>query len=147
VVVHASALRANRRRDTAALAERIYEHWPSEQPYGTLDALCQAEIGVPATLVARTIQEVETERSARERSRAAALVTTGDVSGVYAVGTLASARRRGVNTAATWAAVAAGRAWGTDTIALQASEMGFSLYAAMGFRTVVPYASFKRATA
>jgi len=36
---------------------------------------------------------------------------------------------------------------GTDTIALQASEMGFSLYAAMGFRTVVPYASFKRAIA
>ncbi len=55
MVVHASALRANRRRDTAALAERIYEHWPSEQPYGSLDAQCQAEIGVPATLVARTI--------------------------------------------------------------------------------------------
>ncbi len=77
----------------------------------------------------------------------AVAIRTGDVSGVYAVGTLASVRRRGVATAATWGAVAAGRAWGTDTIALQASEMGFSLYAAMGFRTVVPYASFKRATA
>lgn len=70
-------------------------------------------------------------------------IRTGDVAGVYAVSTLATARRRGVGTAATWAAVAAGRAWGCDTIVLQASEMGFSLYAAMGFRTVVPYATFR----
>ncbi len=70
-------------------------------------------------------------------------IRTDDVSGVYAVGALASARRRGVGAAATWAAVAAGRAWGSDTTVLQASEMGFSLYAAMGFRTVVPYAAFR----
>ena len=41
-------------------------------------------------------------------------IRTGDVAGVYAVGTLREARRRGVGTAATWAAVAAGRAWGCD---------------------------------
>jgi GNAT superfamily N-acetyltransferase len=70
-------------------------------------------------------------------------IRTGDVAGVYAVSTLPTARRRGVGTAATWAAVAAGRAWGCDTIVLQASEMGFSLYAAMGFQTVVPYATFR----
>lgn len=70
-------------------------------------------------------------------------IRTGEVSGVYAVGTLATARRRGVGAAATWAAVAAGRAWGCDTIVLQASEMGASLYEAMGFRTVVSYAIFK----
>lgn len=70
-------------------------------------------------------------------------IRTGDVAGVYAVSTLATARRRGVGTAASWAAVAAGRAWGSDTIVLQASEMGFSVYAAMGFRTVVPYATFR----
>ena len=71
-------------------------------------------------------------------------IRSGDVSGVYAVGTLTAARRRGVGTALTWAAVAASRAWGCDTIALQASDMGFSVYAAMGFRTVVSYAAFAR---
>ena len=72
----------------------------------------------------------------------AVAIRTGDVSGVYAVGTLPAARRRGVGSALTWAAVAAGRAWGCDTIVLQASEMGFPMYAAMGFRTVVRYTQF-----
>jgi len=75
----------------------------------------------------------------------AVAIRTGDVSGVYAVGTLPAARRRGVGSALTWAAVAAGQAWGSDTIVLQASEMGFPIYAAMGFRTVVEYAVFGRA--
>jgi len=69
-------------------------------------------------------------------------IRTGDVAGVYAVGTLNHARHRGVGTAATWAAVGAGRAWGCDTIVLQASEMGFPTYSKMGFRTVVRYAVY-----
>ena len=72
-------------------------------------------------------------------------IRTGDVSGVYNVGTLPDARRRGVGAAATWAAVAAGWEWGCATIVLQSSEMGFSLYRAMGFRTVVCYATFRLA--
>lgn len=48
---------------------------------------------------------------------------------------------------ATWAAVAAGRAWGCDTIVLQSSEIGFSVYRAMGFRTVVSYVTFRPAPA
>jgi hypothetical protein len=68
---------------------------------------------------------------------------TGDVAGVYAVGTVADARRRGVGTAATWGAVASGRAWGCDMIVLQSSEMGFPVYHAMGFRTVVRYRLFR----
>lgn len=71
-------------------------------------------------------------------------IRTGAVSGVYAVGTLPAARRRGVGSALTWAAVEAGRAWDCDAIVLQASEMGFPIYAAMGFRTVVEYAVFGR---
>ncbi len=59
------------------------------------------------------------------------------------MGTLPDARRRGVGTAATWAAVVAGRAWGRDTIVLQSSEIGFSLYRAMGFRTVVNWVTFR----
>jgi hypothetical protein len=69
-------------------------------------------------------------------------IRTGDVSGVYAVGTLAAARRHGVGTSATWAAVGAARAWRCDTVVLQASEMGFASYAKMGFRTVARYAAF-----
>jgi GNAT superfamily N-acetyltransferase len=74
----------------------------------------------------------------------AVAIRTGDVSGVYAVGTLPAARRRGVGTALTWAAVEAGRAWGCDTTVLQASEMGLPIYEAMGFRTVVEYTVFGR---
>ncbi len=70
-------------------------------------------------------------------------IRTGEVAGVYAVGTLRDARRRGVGTAATWAAVAASRAWGCDKVVLQASEMGFPMYVDMGFRTVVRYAIFR----
>jgi hypothetical protein len=72
-------------------------------------------------------------------------IRTGTVSGVYAVGTVLAARRRGVGTAATWGAVEAGRSWGCDTIVLQSSEMGFSVYEAMGFRTVVRYRVFRPA--
>jgi len=74
-------------------------------------------------------------------------IRTGEVAGVYAVGTLADARRRGIGTAASWAAVGAGSAWGCDTIVLQASDMGLSLYTSIGFRTVVTYATFRQRSA
>jgi GNAT superfamily N-acetyltransferase len=63
-------------------------------------------------------------------------------SGVYNVLTLEHARRRGIGTALTWAAVAAGKAWERDTIVLQSSAMGESMYRAMGFRLVAPCAVF-----
>jgi ribosomal protein S18 acetylase RimI-like enzyme len=63
-------------------------------------------------------------------------------SGVYNVGTLPEARRRGVGTALTWAAVDHGRRAGYDCAVLQSSEMAVAMYEAMGFRTVVRYAVF-----
>ncbi len=69
-------------------------------------------------------------------------IRTGDVAGVYGVGTQPEARGRGVGTATTWAAVAAASEWGCDTVVLQASQMGLSLYERMGFRTVVRYITF-----
>ena len=69
-------------------------------------------------------------------------IRTGDISGVYAVITAPSARRRGVGTAAAWAAVNAGREWGCRLVTLQATEMGFSSYKKMGFQTVVRYRTF-----
>jgi ribosomal protein S18 acetylase RimI-like enzyme len=72
----------------------------------------------------------------------AVAIRSRDASGVYNVGTLPEARRRGVGTALTWAAVAAAGHWGCDTVVLQSSAMGFALYRAMGFRTVAPYEMF-----
>ena len=69
-------------------------------------------------------------------------IRSGDASGVYNVGTLPQARRRGVGSAVTWAAVGAGRAWGCDAVVLQSSVMGLSMYADMGFRTVARYVTF-----
>ncbi len=70
-------------------------------------------------------------------------IRTGSVSGVYAVGTVPDARGRGVGTAASWAAVEAGRAWGCDPIVLQATEMGLPVYRRIGFREIVRYEIFR----
>ena len=69
-------------------------------------------------------------------------IRSAAAAGVYNVVTLPDARRRGVGTALTWAAVAAGIGWGRDTIVLQSTAMGLGLYTALGFRTVAPYATF-----
>lgn len=71
-------------------------------------------------------------------------IRSDDVSGVYAVGTMPEARRRGIGTAVTWAAVSAGKEWGCSLVVLQSSEMGFPLYQAMGFEVLVRYAVFRR---
>ena len=69
-------------------------------------------------------------------------IRSREAAGVYNVGTLPAARRRGVGAALTWATVEAGRAWGRDTIVLQSSEMAIPMYRSLGFRTVVSYATF-----
>ena len=71
-------------------------------------------------------------------------IRSAGTAGVYNVGTLPAARRRGVGTALTWAAVAAGRDMGFDCAVLQSSEMAVSMYEAMGFRTVVTYTTFNQ---
>ncbi len=71
-------------------------------------------------------------------------IRTERVTGVYAVGTAKTARKRGVGTAATWAAIGAAKAWGSDVVVLQSSHMGLSIYRAMGFRVVAPYITFLR---
>ena len=69
-------------------------------------------------------------------------IRSAGAGGVYNVGTLPEARRRGVGTALTWAAADASRRAGLDCAVLQSSEMAVSMYEAMGFRTVVAYADF-----
>lgn len=72
----------------------------------------------------------------------AVALRTGATSGIVGVGTLRAARRRGVGTAVTWAAVEAARGWGARAVVLQSTEMGYPVYRAMGFETVVGYVEF-----
>lgn len=72
-------------------------------------------------------------------------IRSGNVVGVYAVGTSERARRRGIGTAMSWAAIEVGRQWGCEVAVLQASEMGEPVYRAMGFRVVTTYVSFSPA--
>lgn len=71
-------------------------------------------------------------------------IRTGAVSGVYSVGTKPDARRRGVGTAATWAAVSAGAGWGCTMVVLQSSDMGYPVYLGMGFEVIKRYVLFHR---
>jgi len=75
----------------------------------------------------------------------AAAIRTERTIGVYAVGTVKGARRRGIGRAVTWAAIDAGRAaWGGSIAILQSSEMGVSVYQSMGFEEVSRYIGFER---
>ena len=69
-------------------------------------------------------------------------VRTGESGGIYSVATLEQARRRGVGTAVTWAAIDAIRGWGCTSAVLQSSEMGYPVYRAMGFEEVTRYVRF-----
>lgn len=112
------------------------------------------ELGVPphaaAALFSRDFIADSDVRAFVGRLRGAAVgaslaIRSARSSGVYNVATLPAARRQGVGQALTWAAVEAGRAWGSDAIVLQSSAMARSLYEALGFRTVAPYTTFSRA--
>jgi hypothetical protein len=59
--------------------------------------------------------------------------------GIYSVSTAPWARRRGVGTAMTWAAIAAGIEWGCPAATLQSSRMGEPVYRAMGFADAGAY--------
>jgi hypothetical protein len=66
-------------------------------------------------------------------------IVTHGVAGIYWVGNLAEARRRGIGRAVTGAAIGAGLELGGDLASLQASPMGEPVYRAMGFETVYAY--------
>jgi ribosomal protein S18 acetylase RimI-like enzyme len=73
----------------------------------------------------------------------AAIVVTGSVAGVYAVGTLPYCQHRGYGEAVMRHALEqVGVANAIECTVLQSSEAGFSLYRKMGFRTVTRYAVF-----
>ena len=69
-------------------------------------------------------------------------IRSGDTIGVYNIATIPSYRRRGYGAAMTTRIAADGVAAGCDVAILQASEMGFPIYEALGYRTVVEYRGF-----
>jgi len=77
-----------------------------------------------------------------ERVGISTAVLTRPSGGIYSVATLEPARRRGVGSAVTWAAVDAIRDWGCSAAVLQSSEMGYPVYRAMGFEQVTRYRRF-----
>lgn len=70
------------------------------------------------------------------------LIRSDDVAGVYNIGVVPDYRRRGIGEELTWAVLRAGRDAGCSLGALQSSEMGYPVYARMGFETVVDYHRF-----
>ena len=68
------------------------------------------------------------------------LVMTDETAGVYTIAVIERFRRRGIGAAMTRAVLLAGRERGATHGVLQASVMGRSVYAAMGFETFTEYA-------
>lgn len=80
----------------------------------------------------------------RENGRIAAvstLILGGGVAGIYNVGVVPLARRRGYGRMATFAALLDARELGYPIGVLQSTEMGFDLYSSIGFKT---YCTFSR---
>jgi ribosomal protein S18 acetylase RimI-like enzyme len=73
-------------------------------------------------------------RLIRARAAAALAYDFGDDCGIYNVGTVEKARRRGLGTALTAAQVHDARARGCRTASLQSTQMAERVYAAVGFR-------------
>ena len=67
---------------------------------------------------------------------------TGATIGVYNIATLKGVRGRGYGASMTRRVVADGVIAGCDVAVLQASEMGYSVYERLGFRTVVEYVGY-----
>jgi ribosomal protein S18 acetylase RimI-like enzyme len=70
-----------------------------------------------------------------EISAVSSLILGGGVAGIYNVGVLPRARRRGYGRLATVAALLEARELGYPIGVLQSTEMGFGLYSSLGFKT------------
>jgi ribosomal protein S18 acetylase RimI-like enzyme len=63
-------------------------------------------------------------------------VLADDTVGLYSIGTVAEARGRGIGRAMTVTAMQAGYDAGCRTALLEATDLGYPLYASLGFRTI-----------
>jgi GNAT superfamily N-acetyltransferase len=98
-------------------------------------------IFTPALLDATGVEEY-IGYAGEEPVATALLACTGEVAGIYNIGTLAGWRGRGIGEAMTRHAIEQGRRAGCAIASLQASEMGRPVYERMGFRTLSHYRTF-----
>jgi ribosomal protein S18 acetylase RimI-like enzyme len=101
-------------------------------------------IGVPPGLLAGADPREFQLLIARGAVAAALAFDHGDDCGIYNVGTLEHARRRGLGTALTARLLHDARARGRRTASLQATAMAEGLYAALGFRDLGRILEFTR---
>lgn len=105
-----------------------------------------ARESMPASLLDDESMQLVLARVDGEPVASGLLVQHADVAGVYTIAVRESFRRRGLGTAVTWAVLRAGRDAGAVVGTLQSSKLGYSVYEAMGFETVVEYHLFEDAT-
>jgi ribosomal protein S18 acetylase RimI-like enzyme len=97
---------------------------------------------MPARLLEREGWRSYVGYAGGQPAASASVLAMGGVAGITFVGTRPDFRRRGFGETVTWAAVAEGRRAGCAMAALQASPMGFPVYARMGFRTITRYKTY-----
>ena len=125
--------------ELVALEASGYEDWLAIAAEIFLPAELARAIFPPSLLVSPICLTV-LARLDGEFVGSATAVHTGDLAGIYSVGTLEHARRRGVGRATTAAVAAAARdEWGVDRVFLQSSAMGLPVYEGLGFRTVTTF--------
>lgn len=83
-----------------------------------------------------------TARSGRRTVGCAQLICGNGVAGLWGIGVLENARKRGAGAALTARCLTDARALGYETAILTSSDPGFSLYKKMGFETVCEYSHY-----
>jgi ribosomal protein S18 acetylase RimI-like enzyme len=117
----------------------------AEQWYTALQATSRFRATFGRGFVADPDVRIGVAELAGEPVAAAMAMRTGSVLGVYAVGTIERARRRGLGRAVTRAVIDAGvDAWQSRMAILQSSEMGRPLYRSMGFEEIGTITTFSR---
>jgi GNAT superfamily N-acetyltransferase len=131
--------------------ERVRDRTSLEQWARTANEGFGAPASADAPFVAAVLHDALDDTAAAEYYLArlhgepvatAALSLAAGVAGIFSVATLEAARQRGIGTAVTMAPLLAARDRGYAVGVLQASELGYSVYARMGFSEQFRYRSF-----
>jgi GNAT superfamily N-acetyltransferase len=128
-------------RDHAALEQWVHIANESFGAPPSMDALLVAAISRD-TMDDSAVAEFYLASLDGEPVATAALLPAAGVAGIFSVATLAAARGHGIGSAITIAPLLAARGRGYAVGVLQASEMGYPVYARMGFTEQFRYHCF-----